>query len=80
MMCLQMSRDTLSYLLLIAVMLSLAAAAATLVPVNGKVVSDLGYYTLCPFAPYSTLTLLVIAGLAWIVRGYVERQEKPPSA
>ena len=37
-------------------------------------VSDLGYYTLCPFAPYSTLTLLFVAALAWVVRRYIDNQ------
>ncbi len=48
----------------------------TLVPHSNKMVSDLGYHTLCPFAPWSTLTLLFLGWLAWIVRGYVNSQEK----
>jgi hypothetical protein len=35
-------------------------------------VSDLGYYTLCPFAPWSTLTLLLLGGLCWVLRRHIE--------
>jgi hypothetical protein len=37
-------------------------------------ISDLGYFTLCPFAPWSTLTLLVLAGIAWVVRRHIDAQ------
>jgi hypothetical protein len=33
--------------------------------------SDLGYYTLCPFAPWSTLMLLLVAGISWVLRGHI---------
>ena len=49
------------------------AALATLVPISPSGMrSDLGYYTLCPFAPWSTFMLLVGAGVAWVIRGYVK--------
>jgi len=63
-----------------AVLLGLAAVLAvsgllTLVPVaSTRDKSDLGYYALCPFAPYSTLTLLGLAGVAWVMRSYL----RPP--
>ena len=69
-----MNKETLSHLLLMTTLLLIALAAATLVPAQTKVLSDLGYHTLCPFAPYSTLSLLGLAGLAWVVRGYVDKQ------
>jgi len=69
-----MSRQTLSSILLAASVLLLVLAAATLVPYSSMMVSDLGYHTLCPFAPYSTLTLLFFAGLGWVVRQYVNAQ------
>jgi hypothetical protein len=53
-----MSRATLSFLLLAVSLLLAAAAMVTLIPHTSPTVSDLGYYTLCPFAPWSTLTLL----------------------
>ncbi len=74
-----MSPKNLSALLLAAAILSLVLALATLIPVSSgspAMVSDLGYYTLCPFAPYSTLTLLFVAGLAWVVRRYIDNQQK----
>ena len=47
---------------------------ATAIPYPSKMISDLGYYTFCPFAPYSTGALLLLAGLAWIVRKHVNSQ------
>jgi hypothetical protein len=72
-----MSRKTLSSFLFAAAILFGVLALVTLAPHSNKMVSDLGYHTLCPFAPWSTLTLLFLGWLAWIVRGYVNQQEKP---
>lgn len=69
-----MSQQTLSSLLLAAAILFMALAAATLVPFSTPMISDLGYHTLCPFAPWSTLTLLFVAGLAWVVRRHIDAQ------
>jgi hypothetical protein len=69
-----MSRQTLISFLFAAAILLAVLAAATLVPFSNPMVSDLGYHTLCPFAPYSTLTLLFLAGLAWVLRGYIKQQ------
>jgi hypothetical protein len=72
-----MSPKSLSALLLALATLFLVLALVTLVPYSSgspAMVSDLGYYTLCPFAPYSTLTLLFVAGLAWVVRRHVDNQ------
>jgi len=69
-----MSGKTLSSILLAATILFLVLAAVTLVPHSNPMVSILGYHTLCPFAPWSTLTLLFLAGLAWVVRGYMKTQ------
>lgn len=71
-----MSRQTLSSVLLAATILLVIGAVATLVPSSSLTISDLGYRTLCPFAPWSTVTLLFLAGLGWIVRRYVESQPK----
>ena len=68
-----MNRETLSQILLMAALLLVALAGATVLPGQTKVLSDLGYHAFCPFAPYSTISLLLMAGLAWIVRGYVDR-------
>jgi hypothetical protein len=72
-----MSRKTLSSFLFAAAILFGVLALVTLVPHSNKMVSDLGYHTLCPFAPWSTLTLLFLGWLAWIVRGYINQPEKP---
>jgi hypothetical protein len=71
-----MSRKTLSSLLFAVTILFTVLAAVTVVPYSTPMASDLGYHTVCPFAPYSTLTLLFVAGLAWVVRGYINQQ--PP--
>jgi hypothetical protein len=69
-----MTRKTLSSLILALVVVFAGAAAATLVPFSNRMISDLGYYTLCPFAPWSTLTLLMLAGIGWVVRSYIDSQ------
>jgi hypothetical protein len=69
-----MSRKNQSSLLLAITTLLVALAAATLVPYSSSMISDLGYYTLCPFAPWSTLTLLLGAGVAWVLRKYIDGQ------
>jgi len=69
-----MSRQTLSSLLLAAAILFLVLAAVTLAPFTNPMISDLGYHTLCPFAPWSTLTLLFLGGVSWVVRSYLGAQ------
>jgi len=46
-------------------------AAVTLLPLKGAKANDLGYVSACPFAPWSTLLLLIVAGLVWAVRQYL---------
>jgi hypothetical protein len=70
----EMSRQTLNYILLGAALLFLALAVATVVPYPSLVISDLGYHTFCPFAPWSTLILLLLAGLSWLFRRHVQGQ------
>jgi hypothetical protein len=70
-----MSRQTLSSLLLAASVLLLVLAAVTLIPHSNNMVSDLGYHTLCPFAPWSTLTLLFLAWLGWVLRQHIDAQQ-----
>jgi hypothetical protein len=67
-----MSRQTVSLLLLTSAIVLLVLAVATIVPAHQPVTSDLGYTTWCTFAPWSTLTLLFFAGLAWVVRKHVK--------
>jgi hypothetical protein len=57
--------------LLIAAYLCVGAAVLTLIPTDVKIVSDLGYHSLCPFAPWSTLLLLLAAGVIAAMRSYL---------
>ncbi len=66
------TRETLTSGLLAAAIGLGTLALATLLPHDSKTLSDLGYHTFCPFAPYSTITLLLLAGLAWMVRRHIE--------
>jgi hypothetical protein len=70
-----MSGKTFSSLLYAVAILLVVLAGVTVVPFSTPMVSDLGYHTVCPFAPWSTLTLLFLAWLAWVVRGYVNQQQ-----
>jgi hypothetical protein len=47
---------------------------ATLFPVSSPKTNDLGYASFCPFAPWSSLALLLGAGLVWAVRRYLGEQ------
>jgi len=71
-----MSRPGQSNLFLAITILFAGLAAATLLPYSSSMISDLGYYTLCPFAPWSTLALLLGAGVSWVLRRYVQSQPK----
>jgi hypothetical protein len=46
-------------------------AVVTLLPLPGSKVNDLGYGSICTYAPSSTLTLLLAAGVIWAVRKYL---------
>jgi hypothetical protein len=72
-----LSRKNLSQLLFAATILFGILAGVTVIPHDNKMVSDLGYHTLCPFAPWSTLTLLFLGWLAWTVRGYIALENGP---
>jgi hypothetical protein len=72
-----MSRKTICLLLRASGVILVVLALATLFPHAGPTVSDLGYFTFCPFAPWSTVTLLLLAALGWIVRRHIE--SLPPS-
>ena len=51
-----------------------ALAAVSMLPSSADKINDLGYSSLCPFAPYSALALLVVAGIAWVIRMYLRDQ------
>lgn len=70
-----MPEQKLLNVLLIAASLLVAGACVTLLPISTTdIKSDLGYHSLCPFAPWSTLVLLLFAGVVWLIRSYVKTQ------
>jgi len=66
-----MTKDQVSNSLLILTLLLVLTALLTLIPFSAAKMNDLGYHSMCPFAPWSTLALLAAAGVVWIIRGYV---------
>ena len=67
-----MSRKHLSTALYVFAIATAVGAAVTLVPSDALQTSDLGYRTLCPFAPWSTITLLILAALGWVIRRHID--------
>jgi hypothetical protein len=67
-----MSKQTASALLLVLAILGVAAAIATLLPLAPAGNPTLwGYSSWCPFAPVSTVVLLLAGGVLWVIRQYV---------
>jgi hypothetical protein len=64
------NQKLLNFLLAVALLLATLAIVTVLPFSSNNIRSDLGYSSLCPFAPWSTLTLLAGAGLAWLIRAY----------
>ena len=64
--------------LLVLMMVPIALAIWTLLPISASKANDLGYVSACPFAPWSTLSLLLVAGVIWVVRQYFIT--RPPAA
>jgi hypothetical protein len=53
------------------VVLFVGLAVLTVLPFSASKDNDLGYRSMCPFAPWSTLALLSIAGVLWAIRQYL---------
>ena len=66
-----MRDETRNLSLLILIWILLATAAVTLLPIPAERANDFGYNSACPFAPWSTLALLVVAGLTAAIRQYL---------
>ncbi len=66
-----MFRQNLNSLLYVFAIAMVIGAAVTLIPYAALTVSDMGYRTLCTFAPWSTITLLFLAGLGWVIRRHI---------
>ena len=67
-----MSRTNLSKVFLVFAIIFGALALATLKPSDTPILSDLGYQSWCPFAPYSTLALLFFGGLCVAMRNHLK--------
>jgi hypothetical protein len=65
-------------LLLAGVWVLAALAIWTMLPLSAPKSNDLGYISACPFAPWSTLMLLLGAGILWVVRQYFLTRPPPP--
>jgi hypothetical protein len=62
--------------LLVLALLLAGLAVVTALPWTGPRTNDLGYTSVCPFAPWSTLGLLLAAGLVWAIRQYLDELSK----
>ncbi len=70
-----MTAKTRNILFQTLIALSLVGAAATLIPWSAALVTnDLGYKSLCPFAPWSSLALVGLAGLLAVTKSYISSQ------
>jgi hypothetical protein len=72
----QLTRDVVrqrpsNTILLGLIVLFVGLAVLTLLPFTAPRANDLGYMSMCPFAPWSTLSLLVVAGVIWAIRQYL---------
>jgi len=66
-----MSKDIRNALLMALVIVLVGLAVFTLLPFSASKANDLGYVSTCSFAPWSTLVLLLAAGVVWAVRQYL---------
>jgi hypothetical protein len=72
-----MPEAKLSRGLLVLIWVMIALAVCTLIPYrSSSQINDLGYYSLCSFTPWSTILLLFVAGMAWVIRQYLQDQAK----
>lgn len=54
----------------------IALGVWTLLPGSPSKPNDLGYFSVCSFAPWSSLALFLVAGLLWVVRRYFKTRPK----
>jgi hypothetical protein len=57
--------------LLALVVIFIGLALWTLLPFSAPKSNDLGYISTCPFAPWSTAALAVVAVVIWAIRRYL---------
>jgi hypothetical protein len=65
------SPKTRNVSLLVLVCIFVGLAICTIVPYPASKANDLGYVSACSFAPWSTLALLLVAGVIWAIRQYL---------
>ena len=65
-----MSDKARNTILLVLIVILVGLAVWTLLPSSATKSNDLGYYSMCPFAPWSSLALLMAAGAVWAIRQY----------
>lgn len=61
------------YLLWLSLLLTLLAVW-TVLPLPGSKINALGFYSHCPFAPWSTALLLILAGAGCILRSEFKKR------
>jgi hypothetical protein len=66
-----MSKDVRNAILLGLVIVLAGLAVFTLLPLSASKANDLGYVSVCPFAPWSTLALMLPAVAIWAIRQYL---------
>ena len=64
--------------LLVIMYVLVASAVWTLLPFAAPRSNDLGYVSACPFAPWSTLFLLLLAVAVRVMRQYFLTRPPPP--
>ena len=64
-------------ILLFLIVILVGSAVWTMLPLTAPKLNDLGYLSACPFAPWSTLLLLLVAGILWVFRQYLITRPPP---
>jgi len=62
--------------LLVLAFILVALSIWTALPLGASKTNDLGYFSACPFAPWSTLALLLVAGVLMAIRQYLLTRAK----
>ena len=65
-----MTQENRNKALLGLIIILVGLAVWTMLPFSASKANDLGYVSTCPFAPWSTLALLLVAGVIWAIRQY----------
>ena len=73
-----MSEKFRNQVLLVGMYALAAAALWTLLPADSPRMNDLGYLSACPFAPWSTLLLILLAAGLYVLRQYFLTSPSPP--